>query len=415
MVLFTCFRTLFAGPGGLTLANALFQSSGKFDEVSIFERFDSLRPNTGGGIQINGGASVLGRLGFLPNIQASSLPMNNVVSKTCGGIDLLALDVDAAVREDSAAAAGLIVNGSICSFTIMRDELSRILYDALPKSTVQFGKELTQIELTSDGSYSLCFADGSSDGSYDLVVGADGIRSKVRRFVVGCDDEAQYSGIRIRFGISPGGSRPRNAAGQMRQFFSMDGAYALTGSYGGLQGKIFDMIALTTYEDSTRIDSNAAWDTGDSKTSTLERLQVGEFPSEVTDVAAAATRFFDIGVRFQSPFSPWSRGGAVLMGDAAHAMPPFLGQGANQAIQDAYALSRCLEAGSPTQLALWQYELTRKPPTALLMLESRFLGTLETQRGFSGFLRNAFFFATDKLGIAKTVFLKGAVPRVPLD
>ena len=43
------------------------------------------------------------------------------------------------------------------------------------------------------------------------------------------------------------------------------------------------------------------------------------------------------------------------------------------------------------------------------------MGALETQKGFGGVLRDLFFFATDKLGIAKSVFLKGAVPRVPVN
>ena len=139
-------------------------------------------------------------------------------------------------------------------------------------------------------------------------------------------------------------------------------------------------------------------------------------------VAEASTRFYDLGVGFQNPLVPWSSldGTATLLGDAAHAMPPFLGQGANQAIQDAYCLANELAAVGPGQggkhadvkAALGAYERSRKPVTSLIMLESRFLGFLETQSGLGGLARDAFFFTTDKLGVAKQVFLKGAVPRV---
>ena len=56
---------------------------------------------------------------------------------------------------------------------------------------------------------------------------------------------------------------------------------------------------------------------------------------------------------------------------------------------------------------------TWMPATTLLMLESRFLGALETQAGPGALFRDGFFWTTDKLGVAQTVFLKGAVPRVP--
>ena len=62
--------------------------------------------------------------------------------------------------------------------------------------------------------------------------------------------------------------------------------------------------------------------------------------------------------------------------------------------------------------ALRAYEFGRKPATSLLLLESRFLGAVETQSGLGAALRDAFFWTTDKTGVAKSVFLKGAVPRV---
>jgi salicylate hydroxylase len=57
-----------------------------------------------------------------------------------------------------------------------------------------------------------------------------------------------------------------------------------------------------------------------------------------------AERIFDIGVHYHEILSSWSSssGRVVLLGDSAHAMPPFMGQGANQAMQDAYCLANKL-------------------------------------------------------------------------
>ena len=106
---------------------------------------------------------------------------------------------------------------------------------------------------------------------------------------------------------------------------------------------------------------------------------------------------------------------SVLLGDAAHAMPPFLGQGTNQAIQDAACLADKLVAVRAGDLAdvdaaLAAYESDRKAAVARLGFNSVVLGAVETlaPEGF----RDAFFRTTAALGVAKMVFLDGATPEV---
>ncbi len=103
-------------------------------------------------------------------------------------------------------------------------------------------------------------------------------------------------------------------------------------------------------------------------------------------------------------------------------MAPFLGQGANQAIQDAYCLADRLAVARGGDLAskvvgpLQSYTLLRRAPVTALQVESRLLGAMETAGGGAGTLpqivRDAFFFANGKLGIAAQVFVKGARPWV---
>mmetsp|Transcript_155037 Transcript_155037/g.268613 ORF Transcript_155037/g.268613 Transcript_155037/m.268613 type:complete len:105 (-) Transcript_155037:69-383(-) len=103
------------------------------------------------------------------------------------------------------------------------------------------------------------------------------------------------------------------------------------------------------------------------------------------------------------------------MGDAAHAMPPFLGQGANQAIQDALSIATAMknvnEGKETLDNALGAYESIRKPPTVELLAKSAFLGELETLPGELSRFRNAFFTVTGTLGVAERVFVDGALPR----
>jgi salicylate hydroxylase len=106
----------------------------------------------------------------------------------------------------------------------------------------------------------------------------------------------------------------------------------------------------------------------------------------------------------------------VLVGDAAHAMPPFLGQGANQAIQDGYCLaSQLAQIGAEHETlsdALAAYQSIRKFPTAKLTFNSWFLGFIETQRGLGAAFRDKFFNTMYRLGVAQFVFLDGATPKV---
>lgn len=75
-----------AGVGGLTLANALCTGSTAVDEVKVFEKFDSVKPGIGGGVQINSGAVILARLGLgdavkvmMPGVETTHRPGDSEV------------------------------------------------------------------------------------------------------------------------------------------------------------------------------------------------------------------------------------------------------------------------------------------------------------------------------------------------
>lgn len=106
------------------------------------------------------------------------------------------------------------------------------------------------------------------------------------------------------------------------------------------------------------------------------------------------------------------------MGDACHAMAPFLGQGANQGIQDAVSLARRLgRVGGggkyrTAKEALEAYERARKPHTSGISESSKLIGALETQGGAGALARNAALWVAGNSGIAWLKFLQSAVPVV---
>ncbi len=147
--------------------------------------------------------------------------------------------------------------------------------------------------------------------------------------------------------------------------------------------------------------------------------------------------FIDLGVRTVSIneyTKSWSSntGRRVLLGDAAHAMAPFLGQGANQALQDSYVLAKSIvKVNSETLLRpegldslesqskrlkeeMKRYEAVRKPRTTLIGAKAGILGYLETLGGKDSGMkfRDNLFSVLGKLGVVDAVYKDGATPHL---
>ena len=464
-----------AGPAGLTTALAMQKMlSSPLDttrkptlsrlKITVLDKNpNALDGNVGGGFNINGGAAVLEKLGVYEEVFSKNAnALRAVLSRRCdiARTRLFEVDVEKEVRGDFLTnAKELLVNeksGEVMAGTVMRADLSQSLRESLNEETceVVLGCEVIGVDAES-GEVELRRRDGTTTETrkFDLIVGADGIDSLARKCVVESNassgdgssssgsgnssrsdgsstsgrKEPIYSGIKILFGVTGVDDKPEDLIRELsdrttaHQWFG-DGAYSLVFTGGG-ENKKRHNLAFCSNEPLGSANSNPSWRANSSVTKEYahNKMMKANMPADVLRLCLRCERFFEIGVFFHEPLDSWSssNGKVVLVGDAAHAMPPFLGQGANQAMQDAYVLAKCLatcgaDIKNPSKVneALQSYSNTRRPPTEAIMNASRFVGALETGKGPVSLFRDLAFFVAGKFGLTGKIFLSGATPRL---
>lgn len=316
-----------AGIGGLAAGVALRKAGWS---VTVFEHADEIRP-LGAGLSVwPNGSRALRSLGLGPLVDQA--PRTGGSLRRADGGVLAEFDPDVIEQRYGAPLVGL-----------HRADLHEALLDALGSEHVRLGVEF--IALGDDDS-SARFADGSS-AQADLILGADGLGSRVRTAIVG-DGKPADSGIVAFRGVSPITSEV--PAGEWWGSGSAAGLLPL------LEERVYWYLAFR----------------GDPDPLELER-RVAEYGAPVREVIGATVadeilvhRLYD-----RPATSSWSRGSVTLIGDAAHPMLPFLGQGACSALVDAVALGEALAVAETVPAALAAYENARIRRTADLVKGSR--------------------------------------------
>ncbi|MDJ1135253.1 FAD-dependent monooxygenase [Streptomyces iconiensis] len=249
-------------------------------------------------------------------------------------------------------------------YTIHRADLHGILAERLPRGCLHLRNRLVGFREQVDG-VRLEFA-GGGRAEADVLVGADGVNSAVRRAVAG-PDSAVFSGHSAVRGTVPAVSLPRLPA---RTLFVWTGAASRLLCYPVSGGALWTYVAVLPDAAPRRESWSAV-----AGPAVLARAFRG-WNRDVTALVEAADEAGCWALHDREPLPSWTRGRVTLLGDAAHPMLPHHGQGASQAIEDGAALAHCLAAGPTVPSALLAYEAVRRAHTTRVQLGARDGGSL---------------------------------------
>lgn len=298
------------GVAGLTAAAALGARGIRVDVIDIREGADG----TGIGLQ-NRGPDALEAVGALAPIVAAGAARDRVPVRFFDGAGALIADPGWQARED----------GKPAYILVYRPLLARILRERAEAAgaKVRIGVTVKDLAERVDG-VEVTLTDGTT-ATYDLVVGADGIRSQVRSTVFGDEVQPAPTGsIALRW-------VPRGIPG--------------TGEAGFYYGPGAEMVVIPMHDDMTYVSVQHPGDqllSDDEARSVLADKLAGFTAPYLREIANRLTSEETVLARRYERLlvdGPWHRGRVVLIGDAAHATTAQLGSGGVMALEDAVVLA----------------------------------------------------------------------------
>jgi salicylate hydroxylase len=281
------------------------------------------------------------------------------------------------------------------NLTVHRADLLSVLANALKATDIRLGKRCVAVEARKDSAVAR-FAD-DSEIEADIIVGADGIHSAVRRSLFGAD-VPRFTGCICWRGMAPAEAVPHDINTTDGTMWM--GPHGHVVHYPVRRGELINIVA--------HFDSDA-W----TEESWTRECDVAEPAAAYAGWHSALTRLFPCSTRWykwalydRDPLEKWSKGRVTLLGDSAHAMLPYLGQGAAMAIEDGCVLAATIvrQAGD-LDAALLTYEQLRAPRTKAAVLGSRARARENhlTSR-FAQFKRNVVFALRERFGSDSTAF-----------
>ncbi len=278
--------------------------------------------------------------------------------------------------------------------TVHRADLTEILARALKRAEIKLGARCIAVE-SGGATAGARFADGST-AEADAIIGADGLHSVVRSCLFG-PEAPHFTGCICYRGLVRVDEAPRDIA--TRDSTMWMGPHGHVVHYRVRRGELLNIVA--------HFDTDA-W-TEESWTRECDRSEITNtyqgWHDDLVRLYALGERWYKWALYDRDPLDRWSRGRATLLGDSAHAMLPYLGQGACMAIEDGYVLGALIANEPDITAALKTYESLRMPRTRRTVLGSRMRARENHLASpLARLVRDAKFALRDKFGADRTAF-----------
>jgi salicylate hydroxylase len=340
------------GIGGLAAAAALTRAG---IEVSIYEQAPRIG-EIGAGVLIGpNSVRLLHRLGLAAAIDEAG-----------GWVG----EGSAYYRHDGTKVAPVMTTDSAgwaAMYGMHRADLVDVLRRAVPGDRVRPGHRAVSFAqdpwpARGGGKARVTFENGAV-AEADLVIGADGIHSTLQPFVTAratpvFSGQISYRGVLDTARVP--GWPPR-----VFQVWMGEGKHVIV--FPVRAGRMLNFVCFVPADQATRESWSAPGDPD------ALRAAFAGFAAPVTDLLREVDSTFWWGLYDREPLAEWTKGRLALLGDAAHPMLPHLGQGANQSIEDAFALAAVLRDASAAGVpdALRRYAQVRRRRTDVVQANSR--------------------------------------------
>ena len=339
-------RVAIVGSGVAGTAAAILLAEGGVD-VDVFERKPDLSA-LGSGITLQGNAlRVFDRLGVWEQVKQAGYSFDQTGLRAPGpDAPVIAQIPDARTGgPEYPAVAGMY-----------RPDLARILADraTVLGAHIYYGTTVTSFTQDADG-VDVTLSDGST-GRYDLLIGADGLHSDIRK-QLGIEVEPERTGMGIWRAFVP---RPKEVT-------QTDLYYGGPVYIAGYTPTSEEMMYAFLVEPAQ--DRHLSSEEGVEVMKELSTAYGGPW-NEIRDSLGGASRVNYTWFTQHVVPDAWNRGRAVIIGEAAHSCPPTIAQGAAQAAEDALVLSELLLERDAVDQSLWDEFHARRLPRATEVVEA---------------------------------------------